>query len=53
MAHLPWQSDGALALVRAAAEGMAERNWEGHTLKIGEVVVRLDSLCGRCPMTTV
>ncbi len=34
-------------------EGMAERSWEGKELHIGEVVIRLDSLRGRCPMTTV
>jgi uncharacterized protein YcbX len=40
-------------------EGMTEREWEGASLRIGgpgapgHVVVRLDSLRGRCPMTTV
>ena len=34
-------------------EGMAERDWEGRTLTIGEAVIELDSLRGRCPMTTV
>jgi uncharacterized protein len=34
-------------------EGMAERSWEGAELEIGEAIVRLDSLRGRCPMTTV
>ena len=34
-------------------EGMDETDWPGATLRIGEVVVRLDSLRGRCPMTTV
>ena len=34
-------------------EGMAETGWEGAELHIGEAVVRLDSLRGRCPMTTV
>lgn len=33
--------------------GMAERRWEGASLTIGDAVVRLDSLRGRCPMTTV
>jgi uncharacterized protein YcbX len=32
---------------------MAETTWPGRTLHIGDVVVRLDSLRGRCPMTTV
>ncbi len=34
-------------------EGMAERRWEGAILGIGRVRIRLDSLRGRCPMTTV
>ena len=33
--------------------GLAERRWERSELHIGEAVVRLDSLRGRCPMTTV
>ena len=32
---------------------MAETTWEGAELHIGTAVVRLDSLRGRCPMTTV
>jgi uncharacterized protein len=97
---LPWRSEEALALVRAAAgpdselaaydgperfdilpllvatdgavaefgrdirrlrpniliggvDGMAEREWEGAELEIGSAIIRLDSLRGRCPMTTV
>ena len=34
-------------------DGLAERNWPGAELAIGDVVIRLDSLRGRCPMTTV
>lgn len=34
-------------------EGMAETGWEGGELLIGNAVIRLDSLRGRCPMTTV
>ncbi len=34
-------------------EGMDEVSWEGAELHIGKAVVRLDSLRGRCPMTTV
>lgn len=34
-------------------EGMAEREWEGKELWIGDAVIRLDSLRGRCPMTIV
>jgi len=33
--------------------GMDEVHWPGGTLYIGDAVVRLDSLRGRCPMTTV
>jgi len=34
-------------------EGLEEVNWEGSTLHIGSAVIGLDSLRGRCPMTTV
>ena len=34
-------------------EGLDERDWPGAELHIGDVVVRLDSLRARCPMTTV
>lgn len=34
-------------------DGMDERSWEGAQLHIGDAVVGLDSLRGRCPMTTV
>lgn len=34
-------------------EGMDEVGWPGAELHIGEVIVRLDSLRPRCPMTTV
>jgi uncharacterized protein len=33
--------------------GMEERSWPGGELRIGGVVIRLDSLRPRCPMTTV
>lgn len=33
--------------------GMAETTWEGAELRIGDATIRLDSLRGRCPMTTV
>jgi uncharacterized protein YcbX len=35
------------------AEGLSERQWPGAHLHIGHAIVRLDSLRGRCPMTTV
>ena len=34
-------------------EGMEERDWPEGELHIGDAVIRLDSLRGRCPMTTV
>jgi len=34
-------------------DGLDERTWEGAELHVGEAVIRLDSLRGRCPMTTV
>lgn len=34
-------------------DGMDETTWEGAELHIGDAVVGLDSLRGRCPMTTV
>jgi uncharacterized protein YcbX len=34
-------------------DGLAERDWPGAELHIGGLIVRLDSLRARCPMTTV
>jgi uncharacterized protein YcbX len=34
-------------------DGLDEREWPGAELHIGSLVVRLDSLRARCPMTTV
>lgn len=34
-------------------EGLDERQWEDRELHIGDAIIRLDSLRGRCPMTTV
>jgi uncharacterized protein len=34
-------------------EGLDEREWPGAELHIGRLIGRLDSLRGRCPMTTV
>ena len=34
-------------------DGLEEREWPGAELHIGNVIVRLDSLRPRCPMTTV
>ncbi len=33
--------------------GMDETTWEGAELTIGNAIIELDSLRGRCPMTTV
>ena len=40
-------------IVIGGVEGLAERSWPGAALRIGEVVIGLDSLRARCPMTTV
>lgn len=42
-------------LLIGGVDGMSERTWPGAELRIGSdgAVVRLDSLRGRCPMTTV
>ena len=34
-------------------EGLTERGWPGSELHIGDAIVRLDSLRGRCHMTTI
>ncbi len=40
-------------LVIDGVDGMDETTWEGATLTIGQATIELDSLRGRCPMTTV
>jgi len=40
-------------LLISGVEGMGEIDWPKADLHIGEAVVHLDSLRGRCPMTTV
>lgn len=40
-------------LVIAGVEGLDERTWPGSELHIGTAIVRIDSVRGRCPMTTV
>jgi len=40
-------------IVISGVEGLAERGWSGARLRIGDAVVRLDSLRGRCHMTTI
>lgn len=39
-------------IVIGGVEGLAEREWPGHKLRIGRVVLDIDSLRGRCVMTT-
>ena len=40
-------------IVIAGVEAMGETSWPGHELRIGEVIIGIDSRRGRCPMTTV
>ncbi len=40
-------------IVIGGVDGLDERTWPGAELHIGEAIIRLDSLRGRCPMTTV
>ena len=40
-------------IVVGGVEGLAEREWPDAQLHIGDAVVRLDSLRGRCHMTTI
>jgi uncharacterized protein YcbX len=40
-------------IVIAGVDGLGERDWPGAELHIGDAIVRLDSLRGRCHMTTV
>ncbi len=40
-------------IVIGGVEGLSERDWPGAELHIGHAIVRLDSLRGRCHMTTV
>jgi len=40
-------------IVIGGVEGLAEREWAGAELHIGDAVIWLDSLRARCPMTTV
>lgn len=40
-------------IVIAGVDGLGERDWPGAELHVGDAIVRLDSLRGRCHMTTV
>jgi hypothetical protein len=39
-------------IVIGGVEGLAERKWPGRKLRIGRVIIDIDSLRGRCVMTT-
>lgn len=39
-------------LVIGGVEGLEERKWPGRKLRIGRVIIDIDSLRGRCVMTT-
>src|SRR5688572_30588682 len=39
-------------LIVGGVDGLAERGWEGRTLRIGDAVIALDDLRERCVMTT-
>src|SRR5262245_4225508 len=40
-------------IVVGGVDGLAEREWPGTELHIGDAIVRLDSLRSRCHMTTI
>lgn len=40
-------------IVIGGVDGLAEREWVGRQLRIGDAIIRLDSLRSRCVMTTV
>jgi MOSC domain-containing protein len=40
-------------IVIGGVDGLGERAWPGAELHIGEVIIRLDALRGRCHMTTI
>ncbi len=40
-------------IVVGGVDGLAERNWEGRRLLIGDVTIHIDSLRARCNMTMV
>jgi MOSC domain-containing protein len=40
-------------IVISGVDGLAERDWPGAELHIGDAIIRLDALRGRCHMTTI
>ena len=63
--HLMVATDGAVAhigvdrrrfrpnIVVGGVDGLAERDWAGRQLAIGDVLIDVDHLCERCVMTTI
>src|SRR3954451_18500427 len=63
--HLMIGTDGAMAhigldrrrfrpnIVIGGVDGLAERDWAGRQLAIGDVLIDVDHLCERCVMTTI
>jgi uncharacterized protein YcbX len=39
-------------IVVGGVEGLAERDWPGRRLRVGDLVIRVDHLCERCVVTT-
>jgi uncharacterized protein len=39
-------------IVIGGVDGLAERDWEGRQLRVGEVIIGIQDLRGRCIMTT-
>lgn len=40
-------------LVIGGVQGLAERDWPGRQLRVGEAVVDVEKVCKRCVMTTI
>ncbi|MGZ7039375.1 MAG: MOSC domain-containing protein [Thermoanaerobaculia bacterium] len=39
-------------IVIGGVEGLAEREWEGRQIRVGDVIIQIHDLRGRCVMTT-
>jgi uncharacterized protein YcbX len=39
-------------IIIGAVEGLAEREWEGRQLRVGDLIIQIHDLRGRCVMTT-
>jgi uncharacterized protein len=40
-------------IVVGGVDGLAEREWQGRRLAIGDLLIEVDHLCERCVMTTI